>query len=136
MKKNDLATRDLIHETEVTVIGEGIHLNGELELCGVVRVYGKLSGKVTAVPGSQVVLMESSVVEGSLNVDSIVVAGFVLGDIHAKSRVSIEGTGRIIGNIDTPVIAIEFGAYVEGATKMTGATPRKATTSGSSPRPS
>jgi cytoskeletal protein CcmA (bactofilin family) len=62
--------------------------------------------------------MESAVVEGELDVDSIVVAGFVRGDIRARSRVSIEGTGRIIGNIDTPKIAIEFGAYLEGDTKM------------------
>ncbi len=118
MKKHDLI-RDLIHETEVTVIGEGIHLDGTLELSGVIRVYGKLSGKIRASADSLIILMESSVVEGSLDVDSIVVAGFVLGDIHARTRIAIEGTGRIIGNIDTPVIKIEFGAYVEGETKMT-----------------
>lgn len=120
MKKNNLI-RDLIHETEVTVIGEGIHLDGVLHFSGVVRVYGKLSGKIEAGPGSLIILMESAVVEGSLEVDSIVVAGFILGDIHAKSRLAIEGTGRIIGNIETPVIKIEFGAYIEGETKMTGA---------------
>lgn len=119
MKKSDLI-RDLIHETEVTVIGEGIHLDGTLVFSGVVRVYGKLSGKIKAGPDSLIILMESSVVEGSLEVDSIVVAGFILGNVEAKSRVAIEGTGRIIGNIETPVITIAFGAYVEGETKMTG----------------
>ncbi len=111
---------DLIHETEVTVIGEGVQLDGKLKLGGVVRVYGRLSGEITAESDSQLILMESAVVEGSLEVDTLVVAGFVRGDIRARTRVSIEGTGRVIGNIETPVIAIDFGAYLEGETKMTG----------------
>lgn len=119
MKKSD-PVRDRIQETEVTVIGEGVHLNGTLEFSGVVRVYGKLSGKIKAAKDSLLILMESSVVEGLLEIDSVVVAGFVLGDIRAKSRVAIEGTGRIIGNIETPTIKIDFGAYIEGETKMTG----------------
>jgi cytoskeletal protein CcmA (bactofilin family) len=115
MKKSDL-----IHETEVTVIGEGIQLDGKLKLSGVVRVYGRLSGEITADADSSLILMESAVVEGSLDVDTLVVAGFIRGNIHARTRVSIEGTGRIIGNIETPTIAIDFGAYLEGETKMTG----------------
>lgn len=111
---------DLINETEVTVVGENVHLNGTLDFSGVVRVYGKLSGEIRATAQSSVILMESSVVEGSLVVDTLVIAGFVRGNIRAKTRVSIEGTGRVIGNIETPTIAIDFGAYLEGETKMTG----------------
>jgi cytoskeletal protein CcmA (bactofilin family) len=115
MKKSDL-----IHETEVTVIGDGIELEGKLKLNGVIRVYGKLSGEITADTESALILMESAVVEGSLDVDTLVVAGFIRGNIRAKTSVTIEGTGRIIGNIETPTIGIRFGAYLEGETKMTG----------------
>lgn len=114
MKKSDL-----IHETEVTVIGEGVQLDGKLNLSGVIRVYGRLSGQITADSNSSLILMESAVVEGSLDVDTLVVAGFIRGNVRARTRVSIEGTGRVIGNIDTPIIAIDFGAYLEGETKMT-----------------
>jgi cytoskeletal protein CcmA (bactofilin family) len=117
MKRHDLIS-SLVHETEVTVIGEGVQLDGDLRFSGVVRVYGTLKGKISAQAESSIVLMESAVVEGELDVDSIVVAGFVRGDIRARSRVSIEGTGRVIGNIETPKIAIDFGAYLEGETKM------------------
>jgi len=110
---------DLIHETEVTVIGEGISLDGKLKLGGVIRVYGRLSGEIMADADSSLILMESAFVEGSLDVDTLVVAGFVRGDIRARTRVSIEGTGRVIGNIETPAIVIDFGAYLEGETKMT-----------------
>lgn len=111
---------DLIYETEVTVIGEGNHLDGKLKFGGVVRVHGRLSGEILAEPHSSLILMESAVVEGSLDVDTLVVAGFVRGNIRARTRVSIEGTGRVIGDIETPTIAIDFGAYLEGDTKMTG----------------
>ncbi len=110
---------DLIHETEVSVIGEGLHLEGDLQLSGVVRVYGKLSGKIRADSDSSIILMESAVVEGTLDVDTIVIAGFVRGDIKARKRISIEGTGRVVGNIETQSIAIDFGAYLEGETVMT-----------------
>ena len=122
---------DLVYETEVTVIGEGNHLDGKLNLTGVVRVYGRLSGEIKAGPNSSLILMESAMVEGSLDVDTLVVAGFIRGNIRAKNRVSIEGTGRIIGNIETPTITIDFGAYLEGETKMTGK--RKSTKGESSP---
>ncbi|MBC7387487.1 MAG: polymer-forming cytoskeletal protein [Cryobacterium sp.] len=119
MKKSDLSA-NVIQETEVTVIGEGVHLNGILEFVGVVRVYGKLSGEIKAGPNSSVILMESAVIEGSLDVESVVIAGFVRGKVRATTRVSIEGTGRVIGNIETPSIKIDFGAYLEGETEMTG----------------
>lgn len=114
MKKSDL-----IHETEVTVIGEGNELSGVLKFGGVIRVYGRLSGEIHGAKDSVLILMESAVVEGTLEVDNLVIAGFVRGSIRAHTRVSIEGTGRVIGNIETPTIAIEFGAYLEGETKMT-----------------
>lgn len=117
MKRNDLIS-SLVHETEVTVIGEGVQLDGDLRFAGVVRVYGTLKGKISAEADSSIVLMESAVVEGELDVDTLVIAGFVRGNIHARSRVSIEGTGRVIGNIQTPKIAIDFGAYLEGDTAM------------------
>ncbi len=109
---------DLVHETEVTVIGEGLKLEGDLDLTGVVRVYGKLSGTIRAAADSSLILMESAVVEGNLDVDTLVVAGFVRGEIRARKRVSIEGTGRVVGNIETQSISIDFGAYLEGETKM------------------
>lgn len=120
---------DLIHETEVTVIGERNHLDGNLTFSGVIRVYGRLSGEITAGPNSSLILMESAVVEGTLNVDTLVVAGFVRGNIRAQSRVSIEGTGRVIGNIETPTITIDFGAYLEGETKMNRKIPSSKTDS-------
>ena len=128
MKTN---AKDRIHETEITVIGEGIELDGKVKLVGVVRVYGKLSGRISAEPDSHLILMESAVVEGDLDVDSLVVAGFIRGNVRARSRVSVEGTGRVIGDIETPTITVDFGAYLEGETKMTGK--RKPPKEGTSP---
>jgi cytoskeletal protein CcmA (bactofilin family) len=117
MKKTE-PTGHLVHETDVTILGEGVVLEGDLRFSGVTRVYGTLRGRISAAPGSSIILMETAVVEGDLDVDSLVIAGFVRGTIRASGRVSIEGTGRVIGNVDTKKIAIEFGAYLEGETRM------------------
>ena len=47
MKRHDLMS-SLVHETEVTVIGEGVSLDGNLAFSGVVRIYGTLRGKIRA----------------------------------------------------------------------------------------
>jgi cytoskeletal protein CcmA (bactofilin family) len=51
--------------------------------------------------------------------------GYVKGNISTKTRVVISKTGRVIGNIDTPSLILEFGAYFEGVCKMSGASPKK-----------
>lgn len=107
-----------ILETDISIIGPDVKLEGELELSGTIRVYGTVRGTVNAREGSTLILMESSVVEGKINADEVRIAGFVKGSIFAKKRATIETSGRVIGSIQSPKFEMNFGAYLEGEIQM------------------
>lgn len=107
-----------IYEGAINVVSEGTVLQGKLIFDQTSRVYGTLLGEVVAKPGSTLILSETSVVEGSIQADTLFIDGYVKGDIQATRRVSVSGTGRVIGNIRTPRLVVEFGAYFEGRTEM------------------
>jgi cytoskeletal protein CcmA (bactofilin family) len=117
-----------IHETQINMISEGTRIEGEVTFDQVSRIHGVLIGKVRSKPGSTLIISETSTVEGSIDADTLMIDGYVKGDIHAKSRVVISKTGRVMGNIDTPSLILEFGAYFEGACKMHGASSKKSAT--------
>lgn len=109
---------ETIVETEINVIAEGTRIEGKLHFDHVSRVHGTLVGEVTASPGSTLILAESSLVKGNIQADTLLVDGFVEGDITASTKVVVSGTGRVIGNIRTHSLSIEYGGHFEGQCSM------------------
>mgnify|MGYP001591582318 CR=1 FL=1 len=110
-----------LRETHINLIAEGTSIQGDVEFDHVSRVHGTLSGDVDAKDGSTLILGETSVVEGNIRADTLLIDGYVKGDIEAKTKVTISRTGRVIGNVKTPTLSVEFGAYFEGKCVMDGA---------------
>jgi cytoskeletal protein CcmA (bactofilin family) len=104
----------MINETSVTLISEGTQLQGNLRFNDVSRVHGRLKGDIIAEDGSTLILGETSVVEGKIQADTLVVDGYVHGDIFARTKVVLSRTARVIGNIRTASLKVEFGAYFDG----------------------
>jgi len=107
-----------IRETAINMISEGTRLEGRMVFERVSRVHGTLVGEVLARPGSTLILSETAVVEGNIEADTLLVDGFVQGDISATSKVVVSRTGRVVGNIRAPTLQLEFGAYFEGKCAM------------------
>lgn len=63
---------------------------------------------------------ETGIIRGKFNVNVIVIYGLVEGDIYARQRVEIHSTGKLYGNLITPVIIISEGGIFEGHCKMEG----------------
>ncbi len=119
-----------ITESTTNIISHGTRIEGKVTFSDVSRVHGTVHGTVDAIPGSTLVLSESAVVEGDVRADTVTIDGFVRGDVSAKTRVVVSGTGRVIGNIRTPSLIVEFGAYFEGKCTM-----EPTETTGSAPSP-
>lgn len=107
-----------IIETEVNIIGHDTKIHGKIILQHTTRVHGSVYGDIQALPDSLVVLCENSLVQGNIQAETLVVDGFVRGDIRATKKVTVSQSGRIIGNIYAPSIVVEFGAYFEGRCSM------------------
>lgn len=112
-----------LHETTINMVAEGTRIEGQVVFDHVSRVHGILVGEVRAKEGSTLILSETAVVEGNIEADTLMIDGYVHGDVQAKTRVVVSRTGRVVGNIKTPSLTLEFGAFFEGRCTMEEATP-------------
>jgi cytoskeletal protein CcmA (bactofilin family) len=104
--------------TEVrTRLCEGIELSGEVKFTEVMRVETKISGKVVSDTGSLVV-SEKGYVQATIEAGFVEVFGTVEGNITAKYKVEIRTGGRVTGDIFTPNLNIEHGAFFDGKCHM------------------
>jgi len=60
------------------------------------------------------------VVKATVEAQSLIVSGEIVGDCQATSRVEIQATGRLTGNIRAPKIVIAEGAMFRGNSDMSG----------------
>lgn len=109
-----------LRESAINMISEGTRLEGRVTFDQVSRIQGTLIGEIQGLPGSTVILGETAMVEGNIAADTLLIDGYVQGDIEARTRVVLTRTGRVIGNIRAPSLQIEFGAYFEGRASMDG----------------
>lgn len=58
------------------------------------------------------------VVKATVEAQSVLVSGELLGDCHALQRVEIQTTGRLTGNIRAPRVVIAEGATFKGNSDM------------------
>jgi cytoskeletal protein CcmA (bactofilin family) len=103
-----------MNETAINIISEGTRLEGKFYFEEVCRVFGILVGEVHAAPGSTLILGDSSMVEGDVYADTLIIDGYVKGNIVSSGKVLISASGRVIGTIKTPTLKLEPGSYFEG----------------------
>ena len=107
-----------IQETAINIISQETRIEGKAVFEQITRFHGTLIGEAHAREGSTLILAETSLIEGQVFGDTVWVDGFVRGDIHARTRVIVSGSGRVVGKIHTPSLKLEFGAYFEGSCDM------------------
>ena len=99
---------------KINIISSTSKLEGTVEFSEYTRFEGYITGKVIGKPGSEIILGENAVVEGEINGDTVIIDGFVRGNISASTKVVVSETGRVIGHINSPSVAIKFGAHFDG----------------------
>lgn len=119
MKKKTPKEPLTVNEAAINVVAEGTRIEGKVTFDHISRVHGTLIGQVHAKEGSTLILSESSMVEGDISADTLFVDGYVHGDISANTQVVISRTGRVVGNIRTKSLKLEFGGYFEGSCAAT-----------------
>ncbi|HTG14932.1 MAG TPA: polymer-forming cytoskeletal protein [Blastocatellia bacterium] len=98
-------------------IGRGIEINGEIAFSDRLQVDGRVSGKLTSESGT-LIIGEPAHLDAQIDVGVCVVHGSVNGNLVARSKVEIRRTGRVHGDVMTPVLLVEEGAVFNGAIKM------------------
>jgi len=99
-------------------LGKETVFEGKMTFEGVFRLDGKFEGEIFE--SGTLIVGETAVVKGKIAVNTLVVNGLVEGEIQAKGRVEIHSTGKLYGNLSTPIITIAEGGVFEGNCKMEG----------------
>ena len=94
----------------------GSHLHGELHFEDTFRIDGRLTGKVRS--EGDLFVGESGHVDGEIEVARLFVTGRVDGVLRISERLEIAPGGRVQGEIVTPCLIIEEGAFFDGQSKM------------------
>jgi len=100
-------------------LGEGTDIKGEVSFNEILRVDGKISGKVISESGTLLV-GERGYIKANVEAGSVSVSGTVEGTITAKNKVEIHPTGKVYGDVYTQALIIEHGAVFDGKCHMTG----------------
>jgi cytoskeletal protein CcmA (bactofilin family) len=111
-----------LSESTVNLIAEGTRLEGKVVFDRVTRFHGVVRGEIEAKEGSLLILGETCVIQGDVRADTVLIDGYVSGKVIARTKVVVSATGRVIGDIDTPSLKLEFGSHFEGRCRMEPAT--------------
>ena len=95
-----------------TFLDASTNFSGKLRCSESLRIDGRVEGEVHC--DHTVVVGEPGVVNASIEADSVVIAGQVKGDINARSKITLEKTASVTGDLCTPGIVIQEGAKLEG----------------------
>jgi cytoskeletal protein CcmA (bactofilin family) len=100
-------------------LGQSLHVTGEISGDEDLLIDGSVEGlvqlherKLTVGPTARVT---ADIIAGE-----VVVCGNVKGNVRAKDRIEIKKGGSVIGDLTTPQIMIEDGAYFKGSIEIDG----------------
>jgi cytoskeletal protein CcmA (bactofilin family) len=99
-----------------TLLGKGVDFKGILSFDGTVRVDGRVAGEIYT--SGTLIIGEHAVIEGIVSAGVVMNSGKINGTVTAIEKIQILKPGVIIGDIRTPVIAIEEGSHFHGMCDM------------------
>ena len=104
-------------------LGKETLFEGKMTFEGVFRLDGKFEGEIFE--SGTLIVGETAIIKGKIGIDTIIINGLVEGDVYAKARVEIHSTGKVYGNLFTPILTINEGGIFEGHCKMEGMLDKK-----------
>lgn len=99
-------------EGVISIIGPGMRVVGDCTTEGTLRVEGTIEGTVRA--GKAVVVGKDGVVLGDITTQDAVIGGRVVGTITAESRLELQATCVIEGEVRARRIKLDEGGRVNG----------------------
>ncbi|MGL4560742.1 MAG: bactofilin family protein [Brevinema sp.] len=94
------------------IIGENSKFEGIIKINGSLRIDGKFLGSELSL--EHVTVGKTGSIKSNIDVNSIVVEGTVLGNIHANVRTILLPTAKIAGDIFSPELIIQNGVMWSG----------------------
>ena len=111
-----------IDESKIdTVLAEEISFEGEVSFSEPLMIKGLFSGSINATKNTEgkkdagaLYIGKDAVVHAEIKALSVVVLGKVKGNITAVSKIELQSTAEVVGNIIAPQIVMESGCLFDG----------------------
>jgi cytoskeletal protein CcmA (bactofilin family) len=100
------------HENAISIVGPGMKIVGDCDTEGTLRIEGSVHGTVRA--GKAVVIGKDGVVEGDVTTQDAIIGGRVKGSVIADSRLELQATCVVEGEIRARRIKLDEGGRVNG----------------------
>lgn len=113
MAKNDEFTPQAPRDAVISIIGPGMRVIGDCETDGTLRIEGRVEGTVRA--SKAVVVGKDGSVEGDVLTQDAIVGGRINGKIVAESRLELQATCQVEGEIRARRIKLDEGGQVSGS---------------------
>jgi cytoskeletal protein CcmA (bactofilin family) len=104
---------------EVTIVGVGARLEGNVVSAGSLRIDGQVKGQINA--DGDVTLSPQSQVEADVHAQNVSVGGRFKGNLVVKGKAHLARGGRVDGNITSKALVVEEGAIFHGQSIMDAA---------------
>jgi cytoskeletal protein CcmA (bactofilin family) len=105
-------------ENVVMNLGKSVMIKGELNASEDLTLYGQMEGRVAVLDHTLTVGPDAHI-HAEIRASTVVIMGAVSGNITATTRVDIQSTGSVVGDIISPRIAIADGGQLLGKVQMT-----------------
>jgi cytoskeletal protein CcmA (bactofilin family) len=97
-------------------LDEGTELQGELRFRDVLRVDGRIKGRI--VSDNTLIIGETGQVDAEIDCGVISIRGRVSGQVHGRQRIELLAGCRVQATLVSPKLVIEDGAFFQGECRM------------------
>lgn len=115
--ESEALARDMKDGVVSGFVGSGTTVSGDAEFKGMLRIDGHFKGRIRSEKGTLIV-SGGGIVDADVEVATARINGTLNGDIVAAERVEFGRSARVRGNIQTPTLVIDEGAFFEGQCRM------------------
>ena len=99
-------------EGVISIIGPGMRITGDCDTEGTIRIEGTVEGQVRA--GKGVVVGKDGAVIGDITTADAIIGGRVSGTVIAESRLELQATCTVEGEIRAKRVKLDEGGKVMG----------------------
>jgi cytoskeletal protein CcmA (bactofilin family) len=103
--------------TNVVTLGPRDSLNGRLEIHGDLKVHGTVEGELKA--SGDILVESTATIQASIEGSNVNVRGQVNGNVTARRRLTLGGSGRLNGEVKVSRLTVEDAATLNGNVTMT-----------------
>jgi cytoskeletal protein CcmA (bactofilin family) len=116
LRKNKILEDELAGETFQTLVGRNVCMEGRITFSDGIRIDGRVTGDISAERNAagSIAVGPDAEVRGNLSAHRVLVAGTVIGNIHASESAHLLPSARVTGDITYARLSVSPGAQVNG----------------------